>query len=120
METLLGSDTPLNQKAWHLLKGWYQAASDRAPSPAWVTLKWITVEQVELYNYVPPPGANIPIYVEPFQVDYLVPTEDKIELAVKRLRNHHSGEPSEIQAKHMKGWLAAANRKEREEVVAKH
>ena len=44
-----------------------------------------------LYSYVTPPGANIPISVEPFLVDDPVPTEEKIEWAVKRLRNHVSG-----------------------------
>ena len=48
------------------------------------------MERLELYSYIPPLGANIPISVEPFLVDYLVPTEDKIEWSVKRLQNHLS------------------------------
>ena len=76
---LLGSDPPLHQEAWHRIKGWYQAAVDRAPPSAWVTLEWITAEWVDLYTYIPSPGANIPIYVEPFPLDDSVPTEDKIE-----------------------------------------
>ena len=27
------------------------------------------MERVELYSYVPPPGMNIPIYVQPFLVE---------------------------------------------------
>ena len=46
---------------------------------------------MELYSYVPPPGMNIPISVQPFLVDDLVSTEDEIEWVVKRLRNHRSG-----------------------------
>ena len=76
VETLMGSDPPLHQEASHQINGWYKAAVDRAPPPARIILKQITAEQVELYIYVPPPGANIPIYVEPFPVDDLVPTED--------------------------------------------
>ena len=68
------SDPPLHQEAWHRIKGWHKAAVDFAPPPAWVTLERTTAERVELYSYVPPPGKNIPISVEPFPVDNLVPT----------------------------------------------
>ena len=53
--------------------------------PTRVTLKRITTERVDLYIYVPPLGANIPISVEPFLVDDLVSKEDNIEWALKRL-----------------------------------
>ena len=79
VEALMGSDPPLHREAWHQIKGWYKAAFDRAPPPARVILEWITAERVGLYSYVPPPGTNISISVEPFPVDDLVPTEDKIE-----------------------------------------
>ena len=115
METLPGSDPPLHREAWHRLKGWYQAVVDRAPPPAWVTLERIMAERVDLYSYVPPTGANIPISVEPFPVDESVPTEDDIEWAVKRLQNHRSGGPSGMRAEHLKGWLAAPRKKEKEE-----
>ena len=75
-------------------------------------------ERVELYSYVPPPGANIPISVEPFPVDDSVPTEDKIEWAVKQLQNQHSGGPSGMRAEYLKGWLAAASKKDKEEAAA--
>ena len=76
MEILLGSDPPLHREAWHRIKGWYKAAIDRAPPPAWVTFERITAEKVEMYSYIPPPGTNVPISVQPFPVDELVPTED--------------------------------------------
>ena len=119
METLLGSELPLHREAWHWLKGWYPVAVDLALPPYWVTFKRIMADPVDLYKYVPPRGANIPIYVEQLLVDDLVPTEDEIEWAVKRLQNHRSGGPSGMQAKHLKGWIAAAKRKEREEAAAK-
>ena len=74
MEALLGSDPPLHREAWHRIKGWYKDAVDCALPPAWVTLERITAERVELYSYVPPPGMNIPISVQPFPVDDSVPT----------------------------------------------
>ena len=72
-----------------------------------------------LYSYVPTSGENTPVSVEPFPVDDLVPTEDEIEWVVKRLQNHRSGGTSGMRTKHLKGWLAAARNKEREEAVAK-
>ena len=69
VETLMGSEPPLQREAWHRNKGWYKAVVDRAPPPAWVTLKQITAERLELYSYIPPPETNISIYMQPFSVD---------------------------------------------------
>ena len=72
---------PPHQESWHQMKGWYRAAVDRMPPPAQVTLKRITAERVDLYRHIPPLGENIPVSVEPFPVEDLVPTEDEIEWA---------------------------------------
>ena len=61
------------------MKGWYKAVVDRSTPPAWVNLERIMAERIDLYFQVPPPGENIPVSVDPFQVKDLVPTEDKIE-----------------------------------------
>ena len=66
----------MHREAWHRIKVWYKAPVDRAPPPTWVTLERITAERVELYSYVPPLGANIPISVQPLLVDDSVPTDD--------------------------------------------
>ena len=63
------------------------------------------MERVELYRHVPPLGENIPISVEPFLVEDLVPTEDKIEWALKRLKHRRSRGTSGMQAEHLKMWL---------------
>ena len=106
----MGSDPPLHREAWHQIKGWYRDTVDRAPPSAWVTLERITAERVELYSYVLPLGANTPISVETLPVDDLVPTEDELEWAVKRLRNHCYGRPSGKQAEHLKRRLAAVRK----------
>ena len=72
---MLGSDPLIHREAWHWMNGWYRAAVDRALLPAWVARKRITAERVDLYRYMPTPGKNIPVYVEPFLIDGLVPTE---------------------------------------------
>ena len=102
VEALLVSDPPLHREAWHRIKGWYKAAFNRAPPPARVTLERIMAERVELYSYVPPPGTNTPISVQPFLVYDLVPTEDEIEWAVTQPRNHRSGGSSGMRAEHLK------------------
>ena len=113
----MGADPPLIQEAWHRIQGWYKAMFDRAPSPARVTLEWITAERVALYSHVPPPGDNIPVAIKPFVVKDSVPEEGGIEWAVKRLHNNRSGGPSRILAEHIKGWIAAARRVEKEETT---
>ena len=52
-------------------------------------------------------------------MEELATTEDEIEWAVKKLRNHRSGRPSGMRVKHLKGWLAAARNKEKEEAASK-
>ena len=114
VETLLGSNPEMPREAWQRLKGWYKAAVHCAPPPARVTLDWITAERVDLYSYVLYPGTNIPISVEPVPVDDSVPTEDKIEGAVKHIRRNRSGVPSGMRDEHLKGWLAALKRRKKE------
>ena len=48
----------------------------------------------------------------------MVPTEYKIEWAVKQLRNHRYKGPSKMRAENIKGCLAEARNKEREEAAA--
>ena len=52
---------------------------------------------------MPSPGKNIPISVQTVPVDDSVPTEEKIEEAVKHLQRNRSRGASEIRAKHLKG-----------------
>ena len=108
VEILLGPYPPLHQEPWHRIKVWYKAAFDYDLPPAWVTLGRITAQRVEMYSYIPPPGMNIPISVQPLLVEDSVPTEDEIEWAVTRLRNHRSGGASGMWEEHLKRWLAAA------------
>ena len=60
---------------------------------------------MDLYRHVPPLVDNTSLSVDPFQVEGLLPTEDKIDWALKLLRNHRSRGPSGIRADHLKGCL---------------
>ena len=110
VEALVGVDPPLIQNSWYRIQGWYKVVVDRAPLPARVTIEQITAERVALYSRVPSPGDNIPVAIEPFEVEDSVMEEGGIELAVKRLCNNRSGGLSRMQAEYLKGWLAAARR----------
>ena len=118
VEALVGADPPLHREARHRIKGCYKAAVNHIPPPDRVTLKRITEERVELYSYVPPPGKNISISVQPFPVDDSVPTEDEIEWAVKRLHNNRSGGPSGMWTENLKRWLATARKAEKDKETA--
>ena len=115
VEALVGADPPLIQEAWYRIQGCYKAAVDRAPSPARVTLERITAERVALYIRFPPPGDNIPVELEPFEVKDAVPEKGEIEWAVKRLRNNRFGGASRMRAEHIKGWLVVARTSEKGE-----
>ena len=96
-------------------------------------LEWITAERVDLYSYVSSPGEKTPVTIKLGEVDESVPTEEDIEEAVKKMRRNRSavredeiqeaveqlqrkrsGGPSGMRAEHLKGWLAASKRRERE------
>ena len=94
------------------MKGWYNAVVDRAPPPTRVTLEQIMAERVDLYCHVQSLGDNIPISINPFKVEDLVPTEDEIDWAVRRICKNHSRGPSGMRTQHIKGWIEEARKAE--------
>ena len=76
------------------------------------------MERVELYCYVTPTRTKIPISMQLFQVDDLVPTEDELEWLVTQLCNHRSGGSSGMRAEHLKRWLATAQKAKKAETEA--
>ena len=52
-------------------------------------------------------------------MEELIPTEDEIEWAVRRLKKHRSGEVSGMRAEHLKGWLAEVQKEESAAAKAK-
>ena len=94
MKDLLTSEPPLHKEAWYHMKGWYNFAASRVSLPVQLNIERITAERVTLHHHIPPMGDNIPIYVDPFLLDGLVPMEVNIKWAVRRLRDKRSGGPS--------------------------
>ena len=93
------------QEAWRLLKGWYRSAEDRPPKPCHDAMTKQTKDRETLYAKVSPPGASIPINVQPFDIKDDVPEEPEIRAVVKGLRNGRAGGASGMCAEHIKQWL---------------
>ena len=85
---------------------------ERTPPPAQVNLERITVEQVDLYHHVQPLRENVPISIEPFQVEDSVSSEGKIEWVVWRLQKNRSGVPLGMRVEHRKGLIEEALKEE--------
>ena len=74
-----------------------------------------TTERQELYGFIPSPGDNIPVRVQPFAVNDDVPEDREIRGAVRKLRNGRAGGSSGIRAEDLKRWLRDAEVEEDEE-----
>ena len=78
-------------------------------------METLTQERISLYTAVPPPGAPIPINVDPFDVNDNTPTDGEIREAVKCLRNGRAGGLGGMQAEHLKRWLRGIEEEESED-----
>ena len=70
------------------------------------------MKRVALYHHIPPPGENTPISVDTLLVEDSVPTEDKIEWSMQRLRSNLSRGPSGMRVEHLCQWLREAQKAE--------
>ena len=57
-------------------------STNRPPPLSCVMLELLTVERVELYSWVPPPGYIIPFDTYPFPIGESILSMDKIEWLV--------------------------------------
>jgi hypothetical protein len=88
---------------------------DRPPKPKNRHIEELTQEQIDLYTAETPPGAPIPINVDPFYVNDEIPTDGKIREAVKRLWNGRAGGLGGMSAEHLKKWLRGIKEEETED-----
>jgi hypothetical protein len=103
------------KEAWRSIKGWYRSVEDRPPKPNYQRMKTLTQERIDLYTAAPPPGAPIPINVDPFDVNDEIPTDGEIREAVKSLRNGRAGGLGGMRAEHLKRWCRDVEEEERED-----
>ena len=73
IENLLTSGSPFHKESGHHMKGWYKIVAGRTLPPARITIERITEKRVALHHHTPPPGENIPLFVDPFLLDESVP-----------------------------------------------
>ena len=69
---------------------------------------------MDLYQKVSPPGDPIPINVEPFDIEDLVPADAGLREVVAGLRNGRAGGSRGIKAEHIKVWLRGIREEEEE------
>jgi hypothetical protein len=108
---LAGGET---KEAWRCLKGWYQAASERAPAASHVSLAVQTGKCVVLYGKVPPPGENVPIHVDKVVIPDSAPSDQELREVVRELRNSRAAGATGLKAEHIKVWLRNVVREEEE------
>ena len=65
---------------------WYKNAVDRPPPPAIVDLTIMTAEREGIYRHVTCTGETIPVGDITFSVDDVIPEDEDIAWAVRRLR----------------------------------
>ena len=83
--------------AWNSLRGWYTAAVEPRPKPSHKNTEKQTVERVELYERVPPPGDPIPINISPKEVPDACPREVELRACAdyeQRPSRRGSGRPT--------------------------
>jgi hypothetical protein len=105
------------KEAWQCLKGWYSMVEDHAPKACHETLVHQTEERIALYSKVRPPGWNIPINVQPFNIPDGIPRNSEIRGVVSGLQNGQAAGAMGLQAEHIKVWLQDV---EMEEECAAH
>ena len=103
--TWLGGDV---QEAWCCIKGWYRHASKAGTKPCLATMGHQTRGREDLYARNQPLGANIPLNVDPYDIDDAAPYDSKIRERVRGLRNGRASGAAGIRPKDMKDWLRGA------------
>jgi hypothetical protein len=93
------------QEAFHLLKGWYRAASETVAHPCPQTMAQQTEEQVELYQRQDSPEGLLPINLQGPVIPNKVPSNHEIRDAAWDLLRGRMGGASKMRAEDIKRWL---------------
>jgi hypothetical protein len=104
------------QESFRHLKGWYRAALETTTRPCPETMVKQTAERVDLYRQQDPPGAPLPINIDPILVDDGTPSKGEIRVAVAGLSNGRAGGASGMRAEDVKAWLRSIRLEEDPEV----
>jgi hypothetical protein len=103
------------KEAWRSLKGWYKAATDRAPKASKMSLAAQTAERVTLYGRVASKGDPIPIHVNKADILDDIPSDGELRAIVRELQNGRAAGATGLQAEYIKVWLLDAVHEEEEQ-----
>jgi hypothetical protein len=103
------------KEAWQSLKGWYKAATDRAPKASKMSLAAQTAKRIALYGRVASKGDPIPIHVNKANIPDDIPSDRELQAVLRELQNGRAAGTTGLQAEHIKVWLAVVVRKEEEQ-----
>jgi hypothetical protein len=73
------------KEAWQSLKGWYKAATDRAPKASKMSLAAQTAKRVSLYGRVASKGDPIPIHINKANIPDNIPINGELWAIVREL-----------------------------------
>ena len=91
------------------------SVEDRPPKPNYQCMEELIQEQINLYKAETPPGAPIPINVDPFDESNKIPTDSVIRDAVKCLWNGQAQGLGGMRTEHLKTWLRSIKEEETED-----
>ena len=74
------------------------------------SLYQVSTERSDLYRCRPTEGLQVPLLVQPGEIEYGVLTEAYIEVSVQVLKGVIARVPSGMCAEYLKGWLWEATR----------
>jgi hypothetical protein len=103
------------KEAWRSLKGWYKAATNRAPKASKMSLAAQTAKRVTLYGRVASKGDPIPIHVDKANILDDIPSDAELRAIVRELQNGRAAGATGLQVEHIKMWLSDAVCKEEEQ-----
>jgi hypothetical protein len=90
------------KEAWQSLKGWYKAATDRAPKASKMSLAAQTAKRVALNRKAASKGDPIPIDVNKAAILDNIPSDGELQAAMRELRNGRAAGATGLQAEHIK------------------
>ncbi len=93
------------KEAWRSLKGWYKAATNRAPKARKMSLATQTAERIVLYWKAASKGDPIPIHIKKAAIPDDILSDGELWAVVRELQNGRTAGATGLQAEHIKVWL---------------
>ena len=93
------------RKAFQAIKGWYREAGPRPPKPSFAEIEAVRQEHEELHRRRETTEPPIPVHVLPAAVPDGAPTDDEIQVAVRRMKTGKAAGPTGMTSEDLKEWM---------------